>query len=303
MKSRTTNVLMLAMIGMMLVFAFAPLSNAASHSYKYENFGTPDADTVNPYSASGEIAYAYAEHGWAGGTAAVDASGHFYLNTSTTGVDGSANFTLNSSAAYDYFEFRFLYLNDWTDPQNHSSINFIVAGSTGTICTIQVFGANTTVGGSANRIKVLDYSDVEVANESIAKDKWYTVRVNPDYDAWDLNAAVTVYDVAGGVYTITTTTIGLGGNSDISKFYMTDVSTEKACITVDNLMLLTTTLSQGESTTNYLGEYIIPILFATAMLSIIISMVFSGGLDPKMLITVTVVAVVGFVVLMIITSI
>ncbi len=302
MKSKRSNLLLLSIVVLMLVFAFVPPASGASYSYTYENFDSPDADTANPYSDTGEIPYTYAEHGWTAGTAAVDANERFYVNTSTTGADGSANYTLNASGAYDFFEFRFLYLNDWTIWQNHSSISFIVAGTTGTICTIEVYGANTSVGSSANRIKILDYNDVEVANASIAKDKWYTVRVNPDYDTWDLNAAVSVYDVSGSTYTVASTEIGLGGNADVVKFYMLDYSTETACIAVDNLVLLTTTLATGEATVNYLSQYIIPILFAIAMFTIVTSMVLSGGVDPKMLISVVVIVVVGVVVLMIISA-
>lgn len=301
MKSRRINLLFLGIICFMLVFAFVPTTQAASYSYAYENFGSPDADGSNPYSNTGEIPYAYAEHGWTDGTAAVDANSRFYINTSTTGADGSANFTLNSSAAYDFFEFRFLYLNDWTIWQNHSAIEFIVAGSTGTICTIKVTGANTSI-DTANRVKVLDYNGIEVANASIAKDKWYTVRVNPDWDTWDLNCYVSIYDVASGVYTVAATEIVLGGNTDISKFYMVDAGTESSCIAVDNLVLLTTTLATGEAAVNYLSQYVIPILFAIALFTIVTSMLLSGGVDPKMLVTVVVIVVLGVVVLMIISA-
>jgi len=301
MKRKNSNLLLLGIFIGMLVFAFVTPANAATTTFTYEKFGSPDANTVNPYSNTGELPYTYAEHGWSGGTAAVDANSRFYVNTSDSGVDGSANFTFNTSTNYDYFEFRFMYLNTWSLHQNHSAIDFVVAGTTGTICTIKVTGANTSI-DTKNRVKVLDYNDVEVANETIEKDKWYTVRINPDYDAWDLNAFISVYDITGATYVVAATTeVGLGGNSDMSKFYMEDAGTESVCINVDNLLLATTTLSVGESTTNYLTEYIFPILFALALLVAVIGFALAGA-DVKSLITVVILGIVGIVALMIISA-
>jgi hypothetical protein len=137
-------------------------------------------------------------------------------------------------------------------------------------------------------------------NVSVTKSTWYTVLVDPDYDSWNDNVQVTITDASGT--DIVDETLDLNGNGKLSKFYMKPVSKDKTCALVDNFLLVDTTYAQGEQTTNYIAGYIFPILYAVAMMMVIMTIMLSGNVDINSMITVVIIAIIGFVALMILTT-
>lgn len=313
MKSRNMrNIFMVVLLSMMLGL-FVPLSSGATYTYYRENF-TNEAKGVNPVSTTGELAYTYAEVGFKTYNAGVNTSfdGEQRLAINATGnyipvANGWVNFTFNSSSDYDYFDFYFEYLNAYKYRHNHSGISIILAGNVGTILTLKVFGANHSITTQRNKVILLDYNNVEQANESIAKDTWYHVRFTPDYEdaeqgRWEDTLQVTMEAVGGSE--VLDHTVDLNGNAELSsvKFHNTPNS-GKVCILFDSFTLFKTTYTHGEATTNYLKEYVIPIVFAVAMLVAIATYAMTGGLDPKTLIMLLIALIIGFITLMIVTSV
>jgi hypothetical protein len=73
-------------------------------------------------------------------------------------------------------------------------------------------------------------------------------------------------------------------------------------VLMDNFALCYIVNSEGDIITNYIAGYIYPIMFAIAMLVVLIGMVFSGNMTPQNMIALLVATIVGFVALMILTT-
>jgi hypothetical protein len=182
-------------------------------------------------------------------------------------------------------------------------MEFRLQGSTGDILFLRVYGANASVASRKNRLVLLDYAGVEKANVSIAKDKWYDVMFAPDYDAWDNHVDVYVYDRTAASYVVNKEELSLNSNARLTKFYMTNTPTsQRVSIAVDDLYMMKTVYTQNDVTTNYIAEYIIPVVFAVTILAVLGMMVLTGSLTPQSLIAVMIAAIIGVITLIIITG-
>jgi len=300
MRKETINRFLLMLVMSLLLMLVVSSVQAATYTNYYEDFEDEDIGG-NPTSDSGDIDYAYTESGWdANVTNYLDGYDRFYVNASDSGTDGYSNFTFNDSDSYYYFEFSFNYLNDTDNKHNHSAIQITMGGDIGAIAYLKVLGANTNK-NEADRLLVEDYDSTVYANYSLIKDNWYRVRITPDYDTWDDTVRVQVWNLSNSTEIIDVT-MDLNSNTQMSSFYMDDISSGKVSIMMDNFTLIKATYSLGETTTNLLSQYVFPILFAIAMLVVIMTMLLSGSITPESLIGVLIIAIVGFIALMIITS-
>jgi hypothetical protein len=305
MKKAHANKLMLFLVGLVLLVLVGSSAQAYTSTVYQETFG---GVAGNPVASPTGIGYVYADSGFT--AAGIDKnilSGQsvFYVNSSTTAAvaNGWANFTFNTSYAYQYFGFSFYYKNTYLLKQNHSGMEFRLRGDNGDILFLRVFGANDSIAGKRNRLVLLDYNGVEHINISITKDKWYDVMFAPDYDAWDNHIKVYVYDRTAASYVVNAEELSLNGNAALTKFYMHNTpNSAKTCIIVDGLYMMKTVYTQSDITTNYLAQYVIPIVFAVVMLGVLGMMILTDNLTPQLLIAVMIAAIIGIITLMIITS-
>lgn len=305
MKKTHANKLMLFLVGLVLLVLVGSGVQAYTSTVYQETFG---GAAGNPVASTTGIAYVYAESGFtASGIDKTILAGQsvFYVNSSTTAAvaNGWANFTFNTSYAYQYFGFSFYYMNNYLIKHNHSGMEFRLAGSSGDILFLRVFGANDSIAGKRNRLVLLDYNGVEHINISIAKDKWYDVMLAPDYDAWDNYVRVYVYDRTAASYVVNAEEVGLNSNAALTKFYMHNTpNSAKTCIVVDGLYMMKTVYTQSDITTNYLAQYVIPIVFAVTILGVLSMMILTGNITPQLLIAVMIAAIIGVITLMIVTA-
>jgi len=299
-KMRNNRILTLLFLAMLVFTIGVPFVSASTTTTYTENYESPDANLANP----SESWYSYSESGiWANvtnntGSDLPNSSSNqsFRMNTTVDTTGGSLYDFVDRS--YDSFQldvkinssshnFTMITIGTWIDNDfytGHGAFCYwLITNDTITFNVVTVADGNVTT---------------EVLNESINNNTWYRLKVEFDYDTYEVTGTIwNEWGIAG-------VPILLDTDSATSIIPFTNITqsfwaipenlhgNDSCYIFMDDFILTDTVLSSSEETTNYLTDTVIPLLAVVAGLLVVIGLLFAVGVTYESFITAMVVVIV-----------
>lgn len=289
MKNQIHSRILLFLFSIMLVLMLLPTVSATIYytdGFETESAGANPSDSWYTYSEDSDFLIDNITAGVGYGS-----SQAFYLNDSNDAVVANANFSIDTTTYYDNFRFRF----SISDADFHYKINMTILDSSSQVLGYSVI-MNTTL--------YFNNSGGNIMSATIENVSWYMLYI--DFNLTTDRIGCYVYNETNSSallgYGWGDMEDGAGTYTDVKSIRFQSEATQYSSIYIDDMRLAYTYINPNQAIQNStVGA--VTALFAVAILLQIIAFAYAGQVNPYSLAMLLVTIVLGFITLMIVSSV